>query len=62
MNAIKSKTILFALLLSALGAVEQNTAMVTAMVGPENTGLAMLVVGAIVAALRAVTTKALSEK
>jgi len=62
MNALKSKTILFALLLSALGAVEQNTSMVTSIVGPENTGLAMLVIGAIIAALRTVTTKPLSEK
>jgi|LakMenEpi03Aug12_release.lakeMendotaPanAssembly.Ray.scaffolds.fasta_scaffold5108932_1 hypothetical protein len=62
MNALKSKTILFSLLLAVLGAVEQNTAMVTSLVGPQNTGLAMLVIGAIVAALRAVTTKALSEK
>jgi hypothetical protein len=62
MNTLKSKTILFSLLLAVLGAVEQNTAMVTAFVGPQNTGLAMLVIGAIVAALRAVTTKALSEK
>jgi len=62
MNALKSKTILFSLLLAVLGAVEQNTAMVTSLVGPQNTGLAMLVIGAIVAALRTVTTKPLSEK
>jgi len=62
MNALKSKTILFALLLSALGAVEQNTSMVTSIVGPENTGLAMLVIGAIIAALRTVTTEPLSAK
>jgi hypothetical protein len=62
MNILKSKTILFSLLLAVLGAVEQNTAMVTSLVGPQNTGLAMLVLSAIVAALRAATTEPLSAK
>ena len=62
MNILKSKTILFSLLLAVLGAVEQNTAMVTSLVGPQNTGLAMLVISVIVAALRATTTEPLSAK
>lgn len=62
MNILKSKTMLFSLLLAVLGTVEQNTAMVTSIVGPENTGLAMLGISVIVAILRIVTTEPLSAK
>ena len=53
---------LFSLLLAVLGTVEQNTTMVTSIVGPENTGLAMLGISVIVAILRIVTTEPLSAK
>ena len=62
MNILKSKTMLFSLLLAVLGTVEQNTTMVTSIVGPENTGLAMLGISVIVAILRIVTTEPLSAK
>ena len=62
MNILKSKTIMFSLLLAVLGTVEQNTTMVTSLVGPENTGLTMLAISVIVAILRAVTTEPLSAK
>lgn len=58
----KSKTIWFAIFLAFLGVLEQSTALVTQIVGPENSGLVMLVISVIVAVLRVVTTQPLSEK
>jgi hypothetical protein len=62
MNALKSKTINFALLLAALGAAQANLPMVQAFVTPEVYGYLTLAIAVVVAVLRAITTKPLSEK
>lgn len=62
MNSLKSKTILFAILLSVLGTLQQSQELVTKLVGPENTGYVVIVIAIIVAILRIVTTQPLSEK
>lgn len=59
---IKSKTLWFSVLLALLGVIEQSSSLVTQIVGPENSGLVMVVISVIVAVLRVVTTQPLSEK
>lgn len=62
MNILKSKTILFSVLLAIGGILEQSQSLVTQLVGPQNTGLVMLAISSVVAILRAVTTQPLNEK
>jgi len=59
---LRSKTLWFSVLLAACGIVEQSSALVTQIVGPQNTGYVMLGVSVIVAILRSLTTQPLSEK
>jgi hypothetical protein len=58
----KSKTIWFAILLAVGGILEQSQSVITQLVGPQNTGLIMLVISIIVAVLRIVTTQPISAK
>jgi len=58
----KSKTIWFAIFLAVAGIVEQSQSVITQLVGPQNTGLIMLVISIIVAVLRIVTTQPISAK
>ena len=58
----KSKTIWFAILLAVGGIIEQSQSVITQLVGPQNTGLIMLVISIIVAVLRIVTTQPISAK
>ena len=62
MNALKSKTVLFALALGLLGVAEQSSAVITQLVGQQNVGIVMMVIGVITAILRVVTTVPLSDK
>ncbi len=62
MNYLKSKTLWFAILLAVGGVLEQSQAVVTQLVGPENTGIVMLGISVGVALLRVVTTQPLSKK
>ena len=59
---IKSKTILFACLLSALGVVQASTEVFAQFMTPTAYGVFTLVVGVAVAILRTVTTTSLGEK
>ncbi len=61
MKELKSKTINFSIALAVLGVVEINMHLVQDMLG-EYYGAAFIGISAIVAALRAVTNKPLSEK
>lgn len=56
LQVIKSRTILFALLLAVLGVVEQNAQIVSIFFGPQNQGVVMLIISVLVALLRVVTT------
>jgi hypothetical protein len=59
---LKSKTLWFAALLAVGGILEQSQALVTQLVGQQNTGLVMLVISVVVAVLRVITTQPLSQK
>jgi hypothetical protein len=59
---LKSKTLWFAVLLAVGGILEQSQALVTQLVGQQNTGIVMLVISVIVAGLRVITTQPLSQK
>lgn len=61
-SILKSKTLRFAVLLAVLGVLEQSQALVTQLVGQQNTGLVMLVISVVVAVLRVITTQPLSQK
>lgn len=61
-SALKSKTLRFAVLLAVGGILEQSQALVTQLVGQQNTGLVMLVISVVVAVLRVITTQPLSQK
>ena len=58
----KSKTIWFAFALTCLGAVQANTDILALFLTPVQQGAALSLIGIIVAALRFVTTTAISEK
>jgi len=58
---IKSKTINFSVLLAVMGVVELNMHLLQDSLG-ENYGAVYIGIGAIVAALRVVTTTALADK
>ena len=59
---LKSKTILFALLLAIFGAVQASMGVFSAYMTPEVFGLFSMGVGVIVAVLRVITTVPLDEK
>lgn len=62
MNALKSKTIWFSIILAIAGIIEQSQGLITQLVGSQNGGLLMMVISMIVAVLRVVTTQPLSDK
>ena len=62
MQALKSKTLWFALLIAVGGILEQSQAVVTQIVGPANTGWVMLVISVGVAILRIITTQPINQK
>lgn len=62
MNALKSKTLWFSLLLAIGGIAEQSSAVITQLVGANNSGFVMLGISIVVAVLRVVTTQPLSDK
>jgi len=62
MQALKSKTLWFALLIAVGGILEQSQAVVTQLVGPANTGWVMLVISVGVAILRIITTQPINQK
>jgi len=59
---LKSKTLWFSVILAVGGILEQSQALVTQLVGQQNTGLVMLVISVVVAVLRVITTQPLSQK
>jgi hypothetical protein len=61
-NSFKSKTALFAMLLTIAGIVQQNTEVITKLIGEHNTGVLMSGVGVVVYILRWITTAPLEEK
>lgn len=61
-GALKSKTILFAFLLTLLGVVQSNVELLQPLFGPKAYGLFTIGVGLLVAVLRFVTVNALDEK
>jgi len=58
----KSKTINFSVVLAVAGAIQSNAEQIRAYVPAEAYGWILMGVGVVVAALRAVTTKPISEK
>ena len=62
MNVLKSKTILFSIVVAVLGVLEQSQAALSAAFGPENSGLIMICISVITVGLRIITTMPLSEK
>lgn len=59
---LKSKTMLFAVLLSVLGVVQTSMDVFTPYLTPQASGMLTLLVGIAVAALRVVTTTSLGAK
>lgn len=59
---LKSKTILFALLLAVLGVVQASLGVFTAYLTPQAAGVLTIVIGIAVAVLRVLTTMPLSDK
>ena len=62
MNFLKSKTMMFSLLLAALGAVQASWGIVDDYLSPRASGVAAMAIAVLVALLRVVTTKPLDEK
>jgi len=62
MKAFKSKTIWFSMILAVFGVLEMQSELVRQVVGPDKFGAVMLLISAVTAVLRVVTTKAISEK
>jgi hypothetical protein len=62
MQALKSKTLWFAILIAVGGILEQSQAVVSQIVGPANTGWVMLVISVGVAVLRIITTQPINQK
>jgi hypothetical protein len=58
----KSKTMIFAALLAALGVVQTSMDVFTAFLTPQAVGLLTMIVGVIVAILRVVTTTSIGDK
>lgn len=61
-GSMSSKTMWFSLILAILGIVEQYQGLLSQYIGEDKMGVILLVVGAISAALRTVTSTSLSEK
>lgn len=59
---IKSKTMLFALLLAVLGVVQTSMEVFSPYLTPQAYGIATMVIGIVVAVLRVLTTTSLGEK
>jgi len=59
---LKSKTMWFALALAVFGAVEASLGLFADILTPTTYGIATMVVGVIVGALRVITTQPLSDK
>ena len=59
---LKSKTMLFAVALAVLGAVQASTDVFAQFLSPQLYGIFTVVVGVAVAVLRVVTTQPLSDK
>lgn len=62
MHIFKSKTIWFSTLLVVLGFISDNFSYVQNIIDPRYYGISYIAIGAIVAALRAVTVKPLEDK
>lgn len=62
MKALKSKTIIFSILLALLGVVEASFQVFASMMTPQAYGLVLMGVSCVVAILRIVTTLPLDEK
>lgn len=61
-RSLKSKTIMFSLLLAVLGAIQATMGVFSDILTPEAYGLLTVVIGAIVAGLRYITTMPLDRK
>lgn len=59
---IRSKTMLFAILLSVLGVVQASMDVFTPYLTPQASGIITMIIGVVVAILRVVTTQPLSDK
>ena len=59
---LKSRTINFSLFLVVAGAVQANFEQIRALIPAKYYGLALMVIGVVVAALRVVTTTAVKDK
>lgn len=59
---LKSKTIIFSLLLAICGAVEGSTGFLQSVLAPEQFGWVMLCIATITAILRVLTTQSLRDK
>lgn len=59
---LKSKTLLFSLLLAVMGVVEANTQAFARFIGPDYFGLFVMVVSIITAVLRVLTRVPLKDK
>jgi len=62
LQAAKSKTMWFSVMLAVLGVFEQNSGFIRDIVGEANFGMVMMGISAVTAVLRAVTTQPLSAK
>lgn len=62
MNALKSKTLWFSLLLVVFGALLDSSLYLRDLIPAEYFSLIMIIIGVIVAALRVVTTQPLNQK
>lgn len=61
-GSAKSKTMWLGLIVGILGVLETQQGLVTSLVGQENLGIVMSVVGGLTMVLRAVTNKPVAEK
>ena len=61
-KAIKSKTIIFSFLVTIFGVIQTYMPYFIDKLGKETYGIIMIVIGIVIAGLRAVTDKPLSEK
>lgn len=59
---LKSKTMLFALLLAVLGVIQTSLGVFTSYLTPQAAGIITVIVGIAVAVLRVLTTQSLGDK
>lgn len=62
MKALKSKTIIFSLLLAIFGTLQAGWGLIDDYLSPRAAGFGALIIAVLVAALRVLTTKPLDEK